>query len=189
VTNKDETPYDLARAAFDRMADDHPLARFAAWAHRNFDTHDLLAMGLGGSEEVGELAEALIGLAGAQGRFAAAILKSRQKIRRFDSDDKLRRAVADAVADAAGFMSQACVILRLDFFTLFSATIEEVMKRDWVANPVDGLAGCAACREVGERKYQQCGRCGAKFPHACEACGGHVDAFVECSRHIEEKHL
>ena len=135
-------PYDLARAAFDGYAAlDAPLlpiqlhpqlqVRLFRWAQANFKPWGSTENVLGVSEEMGELAEALTGLLIATGRLDHTMLKHMQGIRGYGDENHFRRQAADAVADMMIFATQLCTTLRIDMATLYQATAEEVMKREW----------------------------------------------------------
>ena len=126
------TPTEKAREVFSKYAgmdapdlpDDASSAIQVAlvrWQQKNFGGASLFQMLAGVTEEVGELAH--------------AILKHDQKIRGFDDEGKFREAAGDAVADTVVYLTQLCTLLRLDFGTLVAETAGEVMKRDWKAKP------------------------------------------------------
>lgn len=125
-------PIKRARAAFNTYAAmDAPKlppdsqsslqVQLVRWQQENFGGASLFQMLAGVSEEVGELAH--------------AILKHDQKIRGFDNEEKFREAAGDAVADTVVYLTQLCTLLRLDFGTLVTETAHEVMQRDWKAKP------------------------------------------------------
>ena len=126
------TPTEKARAAFGEYAAmDAPKlpedsqsslqVQLCRWQVQNFGTSNLFQQLAGVTEEVGELAH--------------AVLKHDQKIRGFDNEEKFREAAGDAVADAVVYLNQLCTLLRLDFGTLVSETAQEVMQRNWKAKP------------------------------------------------------
>lgn len=144
--------YQLARATFDEYAGlDAPRlpifsmgvsalqVRLARWMHANFKATGIELLALGVNEELGELAEMVIGMVPPAGRLAHSVLKWRNHHRGFDMDgEKLRANAADAIADLIIFAIQACTVMRIDFGALLEATVEEVTKRDWVKDPDGG---------------------------------------------------
>jgi len=94
--------------------------RLVRWQTKNFGGATLAEVGLGASEEVGELCH--------------AILKSMQGIRGYSDKDKLRADAGDAIADATVYLIQCATILRLDFAALLFGTASNVMARDWKAD-------------------------------------------------------
>ncbi len=98
----------------------------ARWQSRNFGGATNYQMLAGVTEEVGELAH--------------AILKHEQRIRGMDDMQAFRAAAGDAVADATVYLIQLCTLLRLDFATLVQKTAEQVMKREWTKNRATGGA-------------------------------------------------
>ena len=95
------------------------------------------------AEETGELNDALITavygmlITKGMGKVAHAILKHQQGIRGYDDIEKVRAEVGDAIADIMVYAINLLTTMRLDMGVLFSRTACEVMKRDWVANPLD----------------------------------------------------
>lgn len=136
------TPYNRARAAFDAYCaetEGGPLqARLARWSNHNFPGSTRVQKALGVAEELGELAEAFIGLTASAGRLSHAVLKTDQGIRGFDDRDTARAAVADAAADIVIFLMQVCTCFRIDLVTLVEAEAERVMRRDWKTHPDNG---------------------------------------------------
>lgn len=96
------------------------------WQVRNFGVPSELAILAGATEELGELAHAL--------------LKHHQGIRGMANREAMREAAGDAIADVVVYLIQLCTALRLDFGTLLEGTAIEVMERNWVTNPEDGGA-------------------------------------------------
>lgn len=126
------TPTEKSREAFNKYAGidapflpDDPQSslqvQLCRWQVKNFGASNLFQQLAGVTEEVGELAH--------------AILKHDQKIRGFEDEEKFREAAGDAVADAVVYLNQLCTLLRLDFGTLVNCTAQEVMQRDWKAKP------------------------------------------------------
>ncbi len=141
---------DLARKVFDTYAAMdhpdlplHPISKLQVelyrWqARQPFDSNEE-AMSLGVGEELGELAEAVLEMAGASGRILHATLKSRQKIRGMDHRDTYRAKVADGVADLWVFSLQLLTMLRLDGGALVEGVARRVvMVRDWSLNQASG---------------------------------------------------
>ena len=126
------TPTEKARAAFSAYAGmdapelpDDPQSslqvQLCRWQSRNFGVSSLLQQLAGVTEEVGELAH--------------AVLKHDQKIRGFEDETKFREAAGDAIADATVYLNQLSTLLRLDFGTLVHETAGEVMQRNWKDKP------------------------------------------------------
>jgi NTP pyrophosphatase (non-canonical NTP hydrolase) len=130
---------DKARARFEAYAaskDDVTLqARIARWQSSKFGAPPIELMALGVSEELGELAEAFGGLTWSVGRLAHAVLKYRQKTRGVRSMEDLRALAVDALGDLMVFACGCATILRVDLWTTFEATAEEVMARGGTALP------------------------------------------------------
>ena len=125
-------PIERAREVFGTYAGmDAPLlpddsqsclqVQLSRWQTRNFGGANLFEMLAGATEEVGELAH--------------AILKHHQKIRGLKNEAEFREAAGDAAADIVIYVMQLCTLLRLDFGTLVSETAQEVMLRNWKDNP------------------------------------------------------
>lgn len=142
--------YDESREAFAKYAamdapgvPEDPLSalqvRLARWQTTNIGLtmSDRDAMGV--SEEVGELATAVLALAATSGRISHLILKSNEKIRQLGDETTARKAVADAIADQLIFLTQLATTLRLDLGTLYEKTAEQVMLRDFKRFPKNGL--------------------------------------------------
>lgn len=91
------------------------------WQNRNFPAAEAIHLFLGVVEEVGELAH--------------AILKLKQGIR----GDNHEAEAKDAVGDIMIFLMNYCS--RNDWWLddILAETWEEVRKRDWLANPEDGI--------------------------------------------------
>jgi NTP pyrophosphatase (non-canonical NTP hydrolase) len=154
-----KTPYSVARDRFESYcyldAPDLPGERMsnlqtllARWEIRNFGAQPGRTNAAGVSEEVGELAEAVLALAAAAGK-----IKAEQGIRVTD-DEQLRALVADAVADIQVFSINLCTKMRVDYGTLLFQTAEKVMQRDWKARPLDAHKDDApkpAAFKVGDR--------------------------------------
>lgn len=111
------------------------------WRDRNFPTFRDTDGLLGVTEEVGELAEALIGhvqLSTALGRLAHSHLKTQQGIR---GDAATHRAAAeDAVADVVIFLTSYCNTNDIDLAATVEKTWSEVRDRDWITNPETGAS-------------------------------------------------
>jgi NTP pyrophosphatase (non-canonical NTP hydrolase) len=145
----DRTPYEEARLAFDGYAamdapglpedrDSALQVRLARWQTAQFGAAPNHQPVLGMTEELGELAEAVLALMAAQGRVSHATLKAEQRIRGFGDQDKVRAFIADAIADYDIFAEQLCTAMRLDRGALKRATAEKVLKRNWKADPKTG---------------------------------------------------
>ena len=141
--------YQAAREAFDRYASlgpgDFPAdpmsalqVRLARWQSSQFGTAAPTALALGINEEFFEAFGAFAQIAAGAGKIAHATLKSSQRIRGFEDEERLRAAVGDGIADILIFSCQLCTVLRLDIGTLFRGTADLVLKRDWRGNPHDG---------------------------------------------------
>lgn len=100
--------------------------KLSRWQERNFGQVTTFQNLAGITEEVGELAH--------------AILKNSQSIRGLD-DSALKTAAGDAIADATIFQIQLCTALGLDWWSLVSETALHVMERDWVNDPSGGKEG------------------------------------------------
>ena len=139
-------PYDFARAVFDDYAaTDAPIlpvnemsalqVRLYRWQKANFRPSGVEQSVLGVGEELGELTEAIIGLAACAGRLNHATLKNLQGIRGMRDERAFRERAADAIADMMIFATQVCTTLRIDFGALYHTTATEVMKREWKKEP------------------------------------------------------
>lgn len=129
-------PIEKARLAFNKYcAMDAPQlpesessqlqVELARWQTKNFGGGNTLELLAGVAEEAGELAH--------------AVLKNTQKIRGMEDPEKYREAAGDAIADMMIYAIQICTKLRLDWYTLLSATAyDEVMKRNWTKDPSAG---------------------------------------------------
>ncbi len=100
----------------------------ARWQTRNFGGGDTFLALAGATEELGELAHALV--------------KHRQRIREYvvngtgdDNKTKLRSNAGDAIADCVIYLIQLCTLLRLDFGVLLKEAAANVLERDWLARP------------------------------------------------------
>lgn len=100
-----------------------------AWQNSNFKSEDTGVewMVLGAAEEVGEVSH--------------IVLKSRQRIRKFQEglDEKALEGLADGVADTVIYLMQLCSHAGINFGEALFATAEEVMKRDWTQKKIDGV--------------------------------------------------
>lgn len=152
--------YRAARAAFETwcaMGDGglppNPISalqlRLHRWQENNFPGSNAIEQGLGVVEEVGELAETMLGeiapflqlagMAAKAGHIAHVLLKRKQKIRGYTEDEKFRSEIADAIADITVFSMSLCTCIKVDFGALLFETVERiVIKRDFVARPVTG---------------------------------------------------
>ncbi len=138
------TPERLAKKAFaEYCAMDNPelpedklsalQVRLHRWQANRFGGGNITESALGVNEEVGEMSEALLLLAGAKtsaGKFAHAVLKRKQKCRGYNNDEKYRSDIADAIADTIIFAIQAATLLRLDVGVLVEMVSNEVMTRE-----------------------------------------------------------
>ena len=97
-----------------------------AWAESNFPCADeprsWLRCTLGVCEEAGELAH--------------AILKREQGIR--GTPDEHDEAAQDAIGDICIYLMDLCYRKGWNFDVILKKTVEQVLKRDWVANPKEG---------------------------------------------------
>lgn len=131
------TPTDKAKEVFEKYAAmdtpnlpvGHNLlsvlqVRLYRWQVENQLTSSVELLALGATEEIGELAH--------------AIVKHRQKIRGMEDETKFREAAGDAIADTVVYLVQLCTALRLDFGTLFANTALKVMERNWVKDQKTG---------------------------------------------------
>src|SRR6185312_9017767 len=84
---------------------------------------------LGVTEEIGELAGALLEMVAAAGKLHHARLKTDQGIKNYGDIERLREEAADAIADITISCMQLATNLRLDFWTLLLQTAEKVMER------------------------------------------------------------
>lgn len=92
--------------------------KLARWQARNFGAPDARELALGACEEVGELSQ--------------AILKHAQRIRGMEDDESFREAAGDAIADVVIFLTQLATLLRMDLWTLYERTAEDVvLRRSW----------------------------------------------------------
>lgn len=110
-----ETPDDMSSAL---------QVRLFRWQTRNFGGANLFQLLAGATEEIGELAH--------------AVLKNSQKIRGLEDQEKFRESAGDAIADCMVYLIQICTHLRLDWYTLLHETANKVMERNWVADPDKG---------------------------------------------------
>lgn len=143
-TDTPDTPYEQARATFDKYcgmdapelpADVHSALQvlLCRWEHKKFGKASAEITTLGVCEETGEWADALIMLAGATsaaGRMAQCIIKRTSGQRGMEVPENYRKALADAVADMAIFAMGACTKARIDFWTIVEETSKEVMTRN-----------------------------------------------------------
>jgi NTP pyrophosphatase (non-canonical NTP hydrolase) len=98
------------------------------WQARNFGRHDddALKCALGMAEEVGEVCH--------------HVLKGTQRIR--GGVNGMNKAeIADGVADVLIYGLQLLSVLSLDAEAEISAVIEQVLARDWQANPTGAGVG------------------------------------------------
>lgn len=116
-------PYEKARERFLKGMGDTTQQQLADWQLHNFGEQPLWTQVMGATEEMGELAH--------------AVLKHEQGIRGI-SDDGLIDQAGDAVADCMIYLFQVCTALRLDAVELFRETAAVVMERDWVKYPKTG---------------------------------------------------
>ncbi len=151
------SPFDKARAVFNSYAgmdepdlpkEPGPALQVAhyRWAQLKVPKHTLWQSTegiLGMTEELGEAQEALNKLVVAVGRLAHIELNVSQGRRGYDAEvEKLRRLVADGLADHGVFAMHLATAFRLDYWTLVSETAREVMaKRDWKQNPLTATSG------------------------------------------------
>ncbi len=142
-----QSPYEASRAVFDSYcAMDEPelpetitsalQVRLYRWRIEQFGLTGDNTMGV--VEELGELAEAFLSLTVGAGKLAHMRLKSLQNIRGFGDRNVARKAAADAIADILVFLTQLATDMRLDLWTIYRMTAEEVMQRDFKADPVTG---------------------------------------------------
>lgn len=129
------TPVEKAKEVFDSYCamdgDELPENPYSAlqvklyrWQQRNFGLASNFQLLAGITEEVGELAHAM--------------LKNSQRIRGMADPQVFREAAGDAIADQMVYQIQLCTSLRLDWWTLLSETAANVMSRDWIRNPETG---------------------------------------------------
>lgn len=111
------------------------------WRDRNFpkfrDTDGLLGV----TEEVGELADALLGhvqLSSALGRLAHSHLKTQQGIR--GNAEEHKAAGEDAIADIIIFAMSYANTNKIDAAKAVEKAWSEVRDRDWISNPATGAA-------------------------------------------------
>lgn len=95
------------------------------WERHNFEHQPIYRNVLGVCEEAGELAH--------------AVLKHEQAIRGCADYDAFREEAGDAILDIVVYAMNACTKLRLDFGILVRTGAAEVMKRDWVKFPENGI--------------------------------------------------
>ena len=93
------------------------------WSKKSELKANPILMTLGVVEEVGELSHAL--------------LKREQGIRGFDDNEKFEAAAKDAIGDSFIYLTQVASELGYDLEDIINETAAGVLKRDWVANPVD----------------------------------------------------
>lgn len=129
------TPVERAKEVFDHYASmDAPdvpwpdwqalQVRLARWERCNFGIQPLYRNVLGACEELGELSHAL--------------LKHEQQIRGQSASEAFRETAGDAIADTVVYLMNLCTKLRLDFDALVHAVANDVMQRDWQADPEHG---------------------------------------------------
>lgn len=90
------------------------------WADRNFGPLDVREQCIGVTEELGEMAH--------------AILKCSQGIRGY-TKEKTKKEVFDAAGDIFIYLSNVCTLLGIDFEEAISDTVHKVLQRDWKENP------------------------------------------------------
>lgn len=161
------TPVQKARVAFDTYAAlddpllpnlaDHDLSslqvHLVRWQVRNFGGASAFEMLAGATEELGELAH--------------AILKHHQKIRGYEDEQVFREDAGDAIADVIVYLTQLCTLLRLDLGVLFTETAKQVMERDWKQNPSDAHKWTSPSLDVGP----VCSTWLEDSTGACVSCG------------------
>lgn len=91
------------------------------WRARNFPDHTLEDQLIGMTEELGELAH--------------AVLKHKQGIRGFEDPVKYEAAVMDAIGDLFIFACGVADKLNIDVATAIACAWAEVQERDWVSHP------------------------------------------------------
>jgi NTP pyrophosphatase (non-canonical NTP hydrolase) len=93
-----------------------------AWRRNNFPNSDHMHQFLGVVEEVGELSH--------------AVLKREQGIRGFKSDQQIQ----DAIGDITIFLMNYASAMGFNFATILANVSEEVMDRDWISFPMNGVS-------------------------------------------------
>lgn len=92
---------------------------------------------LGMMEELGEAQAALNQLMIATARLSHLMLNESQGRRGYGEDiERMRKLVADGLADHGVFAHHLATAMRLDYWTLVHGTAVEVMQRDWKKNPL-----------------------------------------------------
>ena len=104
--------------------------QIAAWSAKN---------NLGGSPEM-----MFLGVTEEMGEFAHALLKHRQGIRGYDDPAKFSAEARDALGDCLIYLTQLADVLGWDLQEIVEKTAAHVLKRNWIANPVDADQVAAA---------------------------------------------
>lgn len=76
----------------------------------------------------------------ALGRIAHAVLKTEQRIRGFDDPEKGRFEVANALLQLLHRLRTIARYMQSELPDVYLDTAEQVLKRDWVADPMTGAA-------------------------------------------------
>ena len=102
--------------------------KLADWQMHNFSQHkdsfkQMCALGV--SEEAGELAH--------------HVLKDWQNIREGQDPEKIRALIADDIGDIVIYAINLCTAYGINFNDAIADTVTEVLKRDWVKYPKNGV--------------------------------------------------
>jgi len=132
----------------DRPASDMTLdeiqAEVRVWADHNFPGHKPHEAALGIAEEAGEFWEALVDtllagkLSALVGRVCHAELKFEQGIR--GTAEERRAKLEDAIGDTFVFLLHLCSSRGISAKDVLDRTWEQVRKRDWQKNRINGDA-------------------------------------------------
>lgn len=72
------------------------------------------------------------------GELARADLKHIQGIRGFDNEEKYESKMKDAIGDIVIYLINYCTRKNIKFYECIELAIEEIMKRDWIKNTLNG---------------------------------------------------
>jgi NTP pyrophosphatase (non-canonical NTP hydrolase) len=104
-------------------------SKLSKWQRDNFKEDDCRPewMIVGAIEELGEASHVL--------------LKSRQKIRKYQNgfDDVAREDLKDAIADAVIYIMQLCSRTDIAFGDTLFRVVDEVLERNWIDRKKDGV--------------------------------------------------
>jgi len=107
-------------------------ARHKEWSEKNFPNETWQDVLMGVVEEVGELNHYL--------------LKQKQKIR--GTYEEHEAGAKDSVGDIMVYLMHVCTLRGWDMETIFQKTVEHVLTREWVVDPLTGVTGMKSNTEI-----------------------------------------